>query len=330
MRKLTFMTAIVLLMGNLAWADNLVWPPPPEKPRIQFLKTIDKPADLGIKKSFFKKIWEFVAGDEPEGMARPYGIAVKGDKIFITDVALPGFHVFDLSRNNYQIINPRLVRAPSPLAVVYTGSERALVVDSVLKKIMIFDSEGKSWGEFAAGFSFQRPTAIALSPLDNTVWVTDTLAHQVLKFSPKGDKLLALGKRGDKRGEFNYPTGVALGKDGKVYVCDTLNARIQIFSPEGEFLFTFGKHGDSTGDFSHPKSIALDSDGNIYVVDGLFDAVQIFDGQGRLLLVFGRKGVKNGEFNVPATICIDEKDRILISDSYNGRLQIFQYLRESL
>jgi DNA-binding beta-propeller fold protein YncE len=329
MRKLTFITVIALLLCDIAWADNLVWPPPPEKPRIQFMKTIIKPADIGIKKSFLKKLWEFVAGDEPEGMIRPYGIAVKGDKIFITDVALAGFHVFDLSRNNYKIINPKPIRAPSPLAVTFSGSERVMVADSMLKKILIFASDGKFEGEFAAGFPFQRPTAISVSPIDNAVWVTDTLAQQVLKFSSKGEKLLALGKRGDKKGEFNYPTGITVGKDGKVYVCDTLNARIQIFSPEGKFLVSFGKHGDSTGDFSHPKSIALDSDGNIYVVDGLFDAVQIFDEKGRLLLVFGKKGAKNGEFNVPASIFIDEKDRIFISDSYNGRLQIFQYLRES-
>jgi len=329
MRKLTIITAIALLLCEIAWAENLVWPPPPEKPRIQFMKTIIKPADLGIKKSFFKKIWEFVAGDEPESMVRPYGIAVKGDKIFITDVALAGFHVFDLSRNNYKIISPKPVRVPSPLAAAFIDNERVLVVDSVLKKILVFDNEGKYVSEFAAGFPFQRPTAICVSPLDNAVWVTDTLAHQVFKFNLKGEKLLILGKRGDKKGEFNYPTGIAVGKDGKVFVCDTLNARIQIFSSQGSYLFSFGKHGDSTGDFSHPKSIALDSDGNVYVVDGLFDAVQIFDEKGQLLLVFGRKGVKNGEFNVPASICIDEKDRILISDSYNGRLQIFQYLRES-
>jgi len=329
MRKLTIITAIALLLCEIAWAENLVWPPPPEKPRIQFMKTIIKPADIGIKKSFFKQIWEFVAGDEPESMVRPYGIAVKGDKIFITDVALAGFHVFDLSRNNYKIISPKPVQVPSPLAAAFIGSERVLVVDSVLKKILVFDNEGKYVSEFSAGFPFQRPTAICVSPFDNAVWVTDTLAHQVFKFNLNGEKLLTLGKRGDKKGEFNYPTGLAVGKDGKVFVCDTLNARIQIFSPQGRYLFSFGKHGDSTGDFSHPKSIALDSDGNVYVVDGLFDAVQIFDEKGQLLLVFGRKGVKNGEFNVPASICIDEKDRILISDSYNGRLQIFQYLRES-
>ena len=328
MRKLTIIAMLVLLLCPAAWAENLVWPPPPDQPRIQFLKTIVKPADIGIKKSFFKKIWEFVAGEEPESMIRPYGIAVKGDKIFITDVALPGFHIFDLSRSDYKIVSPKLARVPSPLAAAFAGSERVMVVDSVLRKILTFDIEGKFVDEFASGFSFQRPTSISVSPLDRAVWVTDTAAQQVIKFSPKGEKLLALGKRGDKKGEFNYPTGLTVGKDGKVYVCDTLNARIQIFSPEGKFIFSFGKHGDSTGDFSHPKSIALDSDGNIYVIDGLFDAVQIFDEKGRLLLVFGRKGTQNGEFNVPASISIDEKDRILISDSYNGRLQIFQYLRE--
>jgi DNA-binding beta-propeller fold protein YncE len=310
-------------------AEPLTWPPPPERSRIQFVRVVSKPADIGIKKSFFRRIWEFIAGDEPDAMIRPFGIAVRGDKIVVTDVALAGFHVFDLMKNNYSIVTSKPVRLPSPLSAAFTKDDRMLVADSVLRKIFTYNNKSDFIGEFAAGFPFLRPTMVSVSPADNAVWVSDTLAHQLFKFSPTGEKLLTLGKRGNQKGEFNFPTGITVGKDGTLYVCDTMNARIQIFSSDGRFISTFGRQGDSTGDFAHPKSVALDSEGNIYVVDGLFDAVQIFDPKGRLLLVFGRKGTGNGEFYVPATIFIDEKDRIFVSDSYNGRLQIFQYLRES-
>jgi DNA-binding beta-propeller fold protein YncE len=332
MRKLVFILAILWLIPCFpdgSRAEPLTWPPPPERSRIQFVRVVSKPADIGIKKSFLMKIWEFIVGDEPEAMSRPFGIAVKGDKIVVTDVALAGFHVFDLMKNNYKIVTSKPSRLPSPLGAAFTKDGRALVVDSVLRKIFVYNDKGDFVGEFAAGFPFLRPTMVSISPADNAVWVTDTLAHQLFKFSSTGEKLLTLGKRGTQKGEFNFPTGITVGKGGTLYVCDTMNARIQIFSSDGRFISSFGRQGDSTGDFAHPKSVALDSEGNIYVVDGLFDAVQIFDPKGRLLLVFGRKGTKNGEFYVPATIFIDEKDRIFVSDSYNGRLQIFQYLRES-
>jgi DNA-binding beta-propeller fold protein YncE len=332
MRKFVCILAILLLMpcfSDGSSPEPLTWPPPPERSRIQFVRVVSKPADIGIKKSLIRRIWEFIAGEEPEAMSRPFGIAVSGDKIVVTDVALAGFHVFDLMKDNYKIVTSKPSKLPSPLGAAFTKDERALVVDSVLRKIFAYNSKGDFIAEFAAGFPFLRPTMVSVSPADNAVWVSDTLAHQVFKFSPTGEKLLTLGRRGNQKGEFNYPTGITIGKDGTLYVCDTMNARIQIFSSDGRFISSFGRQGDSTGDFAHPKSVALDSEGNIYVVDGLFDAVQIFDPKGRLLLVFGRKGTRNGEFYVPATIFIDEKDRIFVSDSYNGRLQIFQYLRES-
>lgn len=319
---------LLLLSPSAVRSEELTWPPPPEMSRIRFIQAVRGPSDLKIKKSFFKKIWEFIVGEEPEGMSRPFAVAVKGDRICVTDIALSGFHLFDLKANNYKILSNKPIRLTSPVGVAFTNDERLLIADSILKKVFAFSSKGDFAGEFAPGFPFQRPTAVSVSPLDSSIWITDTLAHQVLKFSPAGEKLLSIGARGNKKGEFNYPTGMAIGKDGRVYICDTLNARVQIFSPTGKFLSTFGKHGDSTGDFGNPKSVALDAEGHIYIVDGLFDAVQIFDEKGRLLLVFGQRGTRNGEFYVPASIFIDEKDRIFVSDSYNGRVQIFQYLRE--
>lgn len=318
----------LLLFPQTPWADELTWPRPPEKSRIKFIQEVRGPSDLHIKKSFLRKIWEFIAGEEPEGISRPFAIAVKGDRIAVTDVSLYGFHLFDLRVNDYKVVTPKPVKLTSPVGAAFTTDGRLLVADSVMKKVFVFSSKGDFAGEFASLFPFQRPTSIAVSPLDNSIWVSDTLAHRVFKFSPTGEKLFTLGKRGDGEGEFNYPTGITAGKDGRLYVCDTLNARMQIFSPTGKFLFKFGRHGDSTGDFAHPKSVTLDSEGHIYIVDGLFDAVQIFDEKGRLLLVFGQRGQKKGEFYVPSSIIVDEKDRIFVSDSYNGRVQIFQYLRE--
>jgi DNA-binding beta-propeller fold protein YncE len=283
---------------------------------------------LKIKKSFLMKIWGFIAGDEPEGLRRPFAVAVRGNRICVTDVTLAGFHLFDLMNNNYKIVVPRKARLTSPVGAAFTVDGRLLAVDSVLKKVFVFNDKGDLTGEFAAGFPFLRPTAVAVSPVDNSVWISDTLAHRIFKFNPTGEKLLSMGGRGKNDGEFNYPTGLTIGRDGRVYVCDTLNARVQIFSETGKFLFKFGRHGNSTGDFANPKAVALDGDGNIYVVDGLFDAVQIFDQKGRLLLVFGQRGAKSGEFYVPSAVIVDEKDRVFVSDSYNGRVQLFQYLRE--
>ena len=324
-----FLFCSLFLAGPAPAALDLVWPPPPDKARIQFKRAITNPADIGIQKSFFKKLWDFLAGEEEEALVRPFGLAVKNGSLFITDSAQLTFHIMDFQGKSYKLVSNEKAKMQAPVGIAVTKDGKVLVADSLSARILVFNTRGDFTGNFAGGFVFQRPTALSVSPVDGTVWVVDTLAHRIIKFNPSGEKLLVVGKRGLQRGEFNYPSGVTVARDGRVFVCDTLNARIQIFSPEGKFLSAFGKQGDSTGDFSHPKSVALDSDGNIYVVDGLFDAVQIFDEKGRLLLVFGLRGTREGEFYVPSSIAIDEQDNIYVADSYNKRVQQFRYIKES-
>jgi hypothetical protein len=114
MRKLILIFSFLLFLPYTAPATELLWPPPPEKARIKFLQTVSTPADLNIKKSFFKRVWEFIAGAETERLERPFSIAVKGDKICVTDMALGGLHIFDLRKNNYKIVFPKQIKLIAP------------------------------------------------------------------------------------------------------------------------------------------------------------------------------------------------------------------------
>jgi hypothetical protein len=62
------------------------FPPPPETPRLQFLKSFSGPEDLGIvTTSAFEK---FVVGEpkKVEGIKAPYGLAIHEGKIYVCDV----------------------------------------------------------------------------------------------------------------------------------------------------------------------------------------------------------------------------------------------------
>jgi hypothetical protein len=54
--------------------QRLVWPPPPWEPKIEFLYSISSPDDMQIKKGFFRRVWEFVAGESREGIIKPFGV----------------------------------------------------------------------------------------------------------------------------------------------------------------------------------------------------------------------------------------------------------------
>jgi hypothetical protein len=69
---------------------------------------------------------------------------------------------------------------------------------------------------------------------------------------------MSWGSLGNGPGQFDAPTGIALGPDESVYVVDKNNHRIQGFDSYGTFLLTWGTMGTAYGQFSYPRGIAAD------------------------------------------------------------------------
>lgn len=306
----------------------LVWPEPPETPRIRFLGEISTEADLKKQASWTEGLGELFFGKKEIGvLMAPYAVAVdRENRLFVADTAGAVVHVFDLTRRTYRQFadlggRERLLK-PVGLAIV---DRWVFVVDSGLRKVCIFDKNGKFIMSFGSE-RFERPSGIAFRRDDKTVYVADTARHTIDVFSMNGTFIRQIGSRGVSAGLFNFPTHLWLDQKGYLYVSDTLNYRIQVFTPEGTFLNMFGRQGDRPGNFAHPCGIATDSLGNIYVTDRQFENVQIFDPQGQILMAFGQEGTKAGQFWLPAGICIDDRNRIYIADSFNKRIQVFELL----
>jgi DNA-binding beta-propeller fold protein YncE len=71
----------------------------------------------------------------------------------------------------------------------------------------------------------------------------------------------------DEHLAFNYPSDIAVDKEGNIYVLDTGNTRIQKFGPDGKYLATIGRKGQGPGEFINPGGLELDKDGNLVVTD---------------------------------------------------------------
>jgi DNA-binding beta-propeller fold protein YncE len=298
---------------------QIVWPPPPERARIQFVRSIEGNGGLPIVKSRFVRA---LIGRKEIGLSRPFGIAADGDgRVLLADTDASAVLVYDYPER-------RLVRVAkfddralvSPIGVASGPNRTFYVTDSVLAKVLVFDRDGEFIHEFGAGVSLKRPTGIAIEPGTGRVLVVDSLTGSVFVFSPRGKLLREIG-----RGELYRPTDVSCNAKGHVFVSDTLNFRIQVYRiSDGGFLRTFGVLGDGSGAFRDPRGLAVDRHGNIYVVDRAFSRVQIFDPEGRFLLAFGDPGRGFGQFDMPSDICIAGEDMIYISDSFNGRVQVFR------
>jgi hypothetical protein len=129
-----------------------------------------------------------------------------------------------------------------------------------------------------------------------------------------GERLRAIGEKGDQDGQFVRPLGIDVDSDGNVYVTDVIRCRVQKFSPAGELLGAFGGIGDVLGAFVRPKHLAVDDDGIVYVVDAGFANIQMFNQENRLLMFFGAAGTHPGAMYLPAGVCTHQGDLDLFSD----------------
>ncbi len=310
---------------------DLIWPLPPEEPRIKYVKSISSSADVE-KKSFWKTLVEVIVGGKSSArLAKPYAVHVdKEGRLYVTDSGWPSVLIFDAKKEEFTVIG---LEGPGvlakPMGVTTGSSGRIYVTDTLENRAVVYDHDGNFLLGIGEKGRFDQPVGIAVNEDLGRVYIVDTRKHNVSVFDAKEGKFLFdFGGRGVEDGQLNWPTNIAVDKDGKLYVMDTFNFRAQVFDADGKFLFKFGGVGTALGHFSKPKGIAVDSEGHIYVVDAAFSNIQIFDSKGQLLLFFGGFGSRPGQLWLPAGMAIDQDDQIYVADQYNHRINIYQYMGE--
>jgi DNA-binding beta-propeller fold protein YncE len=304
-----------------------VWPPPPAAPRIKWLTEWSSRYDFGGEPS---KLLTFLVGRERvEKLNRPNGVvADSAGNVYVADSAYHIIFVFDQEKKALRFLGLGTLAGPVGLAI---DDKRGVlyVSDARLKKVFGFDkNDGRTIMVLGGPGEFESPAGMVFDDVRDRLYLADTRNHVVKVYDKDGRPLFTIGKRGNGDGEFNFPSYLALDRDGRLYVVDSFNFRVQIFDPEGKFLKKFGSLGDASGYFSRPAGIGVDSDGHIYVVDASFNNFQIFNQDGKLLLWIGNVGRNPGEFYLPSGMYIDKRDRIYVSDTFNRRVQVFQYLAE--
>lgn len=131
------------------------------------------------------------------------------------------------------------------------------------------------------------------------------------------------GERGDKAGQFHYPTGLAVDSGGVLFVADTYHHRIQRITPGGGVAI-IGSRGSGRGQFQSPQGIATDAEDAFYVLEQGSGRVQKFTKEGVLTLTFGRSGRGEGEMMGPTAIAVaPDSGHIYVADTGNCRVQCF-------
>ncbi|HEY7099234.1 MAG TPA: 6-bladed beta-propeller [Terriglobales bacterium] len=337
---------------SLIDTSNLVWPLPPDIPRIKFVQEVfgeeKLPVAPGQKAPKKKQGWmDRVAGLQTTDtgaikqefrhlLGKPYGVGVdsKG-RIYVADTFVSAVFVFDLEKKETKLLrNGVEAKFGTIIGLTVDDADRVFVVDALMHRVGAFDKDWKLETYFGDA-DLGHPGGIAIDEENRFLYVVDTDRERVAVFDADNFKLLrTIGgppkSMGDEDpGTFSKPSNVAVDKDGNVYVTDTMNNRVQVFDGDGKFISTFGKAGDGPGTFARPKGISVDSDGHIWVVDAFQNRVQIFDTEGHLLAFFGTGGGLQGQFTVPSGVYVDKFNRAFVTDQMPGRLQMFRYVTDA-
>ena len=100
--------------------------------------------------------------------------------------------------------------------------------------------------------------------------------YQLQVYDAEGNFRMSYGRKGEKDGELQRPTGIAVDQKGRLIVADRDNHRIQVFGPSGEFLLKFGSKGEREGELNDPHGLAVLSDGRIAEADFRNNRLQLF------------------------------------------------------
>jgi len=272
----------------------------------------------------------FLFGKGTSGLVRPAAVAAGRDGRFaIADTGLRCVHLYIPAEQRYvKLSSFASVELLSPVNVIFDDDLRLYISDSALGRIFVVDKQcGYLFSVSAsADGPLKRPTGLAWDSDSKLLYAADTLAHKIYAFNPKGEMVWSIGGRGEKEGQFNFPTHLFWSPARLLYVTDAMNFRVQVFDSAGKVVTAFGHNGDGSGDFASPKGVAVDKKGIIYVVDALFDNIQLFDERGDFLLTLGKRGGGQGEFWLPAGLYLDEKEKLYVSDTFNQRVQVFQIM----
>jgi len=317
----SLMSACAGTGGTVRKDAPLLYPPLPNKPRLQFLTAYTTAEDVEEKNSFM----DFVVGREEinRSLSKPYGATIiPDDRIVVTDPGANDVVVFDLAKREFRRLrgNTGGGHAKNPINLTSGPDGTIYLADAGRNQILVYGPDENFIHALGVDGEF-RPTDVAVH--GDELYVCDVQHHQIAVLDRRtGKELRRIGSPGREKGQLYLPTNLSVGPDGDIYVSEIGNFRVQRFRPDGTPVAVIGSPGDMPGSMARPKGVGVSPDGHVYVVDAAFENVQIFDQEGRLLLFFGGPGAEPGNLYLPAGIEVTTRGVKMFQSLADPRLKL--------
>ena len=305
---LGFVAAIALFAaacGTTVRTDGptLFFPPEPDAPRLQYLRSVTADMDIIERRSGLDTMLFGEQGVE-RALITPYGVTFHDGVFYVADLVLGMIVTIDIANREFDALRLEGPAAPQkPVNLVFTEDGRLFVADLGRSQVLVYDEEFRLIHELGPWGDESRPVDVDV--FGDRLYITDAGDPMVRVLDLHSyEELFAFGRDGDDPTKMvRGPSNLTHDRDGNSYVSDAIRLRISVFAADGSWLRNIGKAGDIAGSFSRPKGVTI-LDDMLFVVDAAFENCQILDLEGRPLMFFGGSGVAPSQFYLPAGVWV--------------------------
>lgn len=203
-------------------------------------------------------------------------------------------------------------------------------------------------GQAAPQASLHAPEGLAISPVDGSIYVADTMNHRVRRITSDfviqtvaGNGFAGFaGDGGDPtQASLNEPSGVALDAAGDLYIADRGNGRVREVSPNSVISTIAGNGSPGSGGdgsaavnapLASPEGVAVDAAGNLYISDAGHNAVRMVTRDGTISTLAGNGAccysgdggaASNASLNLPWGMVFDSSGNLYFTDLANNAVR---------
>ena len=217
--------------------------------------------------SVFSERGEFLTSFKPQDMMEPYGLAIHGDYLYVTDTWLHAIFQFKMEPQ-FSLVTKRgnkgsrIGEFDNPLNLTVSTNGDVYVADSNNNRVQILNSSLQHLRSLTEQ-RIQSPRDINLTAGEVYVLCGDNPCLHV--FSHAGERLRSLVSGGDQI-QVTYPRYFCLDAAENIIISDLSAHRIKIFSKEGNLINTLGEEGHQLGMLYCPTGLAITKELSLVVV----------------------------------------------------------------